>query len=95
MPELTSPGAFLRKICTTWCLQNVRCLPEITAFPKMNFKPEKLKSVRQYLVSKQTWCLMSTETIRFIRDREKGGKRGIEVGEGGDYILITTLSLPE
>ena len=74
VPELTSPGAFLREICTTWCLQIVRCPPELTALPKMNFKPEKLKSVRQYLVSKQTWCLMSTETIRLIRDREKGVK---------------------
>ena len=27
---------------------------------------------------------MSTETVRLIRDREKGG-RGMEVGEEGDY----------
>ena len=30
---------------------------------------------------------MSTETIRFIRDGEKGGG-GMEVGEEGDYIPI-------
>ncbi len=39
-------------------------------------------------------CLMSTETIRFIRDGEKG-VRGMEVGEEGDYIPITTLSPPQ
>ena len=38
---------------------------------------------------------MSTETIRLIRDREKGVKWGMEVGEGGDYIPVTTLSPPE
>ena len=31
-------------------------------------------------VSKQTWCLTSTETIRLIRDGEKGGG-GMEWGE--------------
>ena len=43
--------------------------------------------------SKQTWCLKSTETTRFIRDEEKGvwrwGKRE------GDYIPIATLSPPK
>ena len=37
---------------------------------------------------------MSTETIRLIRDGEKGG-RGLEVGEEGDYIPIAILSQPE
>ena len=37
------------------------------------------------LVSKQTWCLMSTETIRLIRDEEKGG-RGY--GGGGKREII-------
>ena len=41
-------------------------------------------------VSKQTWCLTSTETIRLIMDGEKG-----EVGGEGDYIPIATLSPPE
>ena len=38
----------------------------------------------------------STETIRLIRDGEKGGGgRGMEVGGKGDYIPIATLSPPE
>ena len=32
------------------------------------------------LVSKETWCLTSTETIKLIRD----GEGGMEVGEEGD-----------
>ena len=36
---------------------------------------------------------MSTETVRFIRDGEKGG--GMEVGGEGDYIPVATLSPPE
>ena len=42
-------------------------------------------------VGKYTWCLTSTDTIRLITDREK---RGVEVGEEGDYIPIATLSPP-
>ena len=38
--------------------------------------------------------LTSSETVRLIRDGEKGGG-GLEVGEEGDYIPIATLSLPE
>ena len=43
---------------------------------------------------------MSTETIRLIRDGEKGwgggwGGGGTEMGRGGDYIPIATLSPPE
>ena len=38
---------------------------------------------------------MSTETLRFIRDGEKGGGGGMEVGEEGDYIPIATLLPPE
>ena len=40
---------------------------------------------------------MSTETIRLIRDGEKGGGggRGMAVGGEVDYILIATLSPPE
>ena len=30
------------------------------------------------------WCLTSMETLRFIRDGEKGG---MEVGEEGEYIM--------
>ena len=33
------------------------------------------------------------KTIRLIRDGEKpGGKEGMEVGRGGDYIPFATLS---
>ena len=47
------------------------------------------------IVSKYTWCLTSTETIRLIRDGEKVGDGGVEVGKGeGDYIPIATLSPP-
>ena len=42
----------------------------------------------------KTWCLTSTETMRLIRDEEKGG-RGYGVGEEGDCIPIATLSPPE
>ena len=43
-------------------------------------------------VSKSTWCLTSTETIRLIR---VWGEGGMEVGEEGYYIPIATLSPPE
>ena len=51
-------------------------------------------------VSKQTWCLTSTETIRLIGDGEKrGGGGGAVWREGeegdGDYIPIATLTPPE
>ena len=36
-----------------------------------------------------------TETIRLIRDGEKGGGGGMEVGKDGDYIPNATLSPPE
>ena len=36
----------------------------------------------------------SLETVRLIRDGEKGGG-GMEVGGEGDYIPIATLSPPE
>ena len=42
-------------------------------------------------IVKQTWCLTSAETIRLIRDGEKGaeGEGGMEVGGGGRlYIYI-------
>ena len=40
--------------------------------------------------------LTSTETIRLIRDREKGwGEGGMEMRGEGDYIPIATLSPPE
>ena len=35
------------------------------------------------------------ETIKFIRDAEKGGGGSMQVGGGGDYIPIATLSPPE
>ena len=43
---------------------------------------------------KKTWCLTSTETIRLIRDGDKG-EEGIGDGEEGDYIPIAMLSPPE
>ena len=36
---------------------------------------------------------MSTETIRLIRDGEKGGEGGMEVGEEG-YIPVSTRMTP-
>ena len=38
---------------------------------------------------------MSTETIRPIKDGEKGGEGGMEEGGEGDYTPIATLSPPE
>ena len=38
---------------------------------------------------------MSAETVWLIRDREKVGKGGMEVGGEGDYIPIVTLSPPQ
>ena len=39
---------------------------------------------------------MSTETIRLISDREKGGGEGGTVGGGEvDYIPVATMSPPE
>ena len=35
------------------------------------------------------------KTVRLIRDGEKGGGRGMEVGGEVDYIPIATLSPPE
>ena len=52
-----------------------------------------LARLRRHLL--YTWCLTSTETIRLIRDGEKGGD-GMEVGGEGDYYIpIATLSPPE
>ena len=45
-------------------------------------------------VSKHGVSRPHAETIRHIRDGEKGG-RGMEVGEEGDYTPIATLSPPE
>ena len=47
-----------------------------------------------HIVSKQTWSLTSTETIRLIGDGEKG-EVSTEVGGEVDYILIANLSPPE
>ena len=46
------------------------------------------------MLVKYTWYLTSTETIRLIRDGGMG-RRGMEVGEEGEYIPIATLSPPE
>ena len=42
----------------------------------------------EFVVSKSTWCLASTETIRFIRDGEKG-REGRGCGGGGKGRLYT------
>ena len=49
------------------------------------------------VVTVRLCCLMSTETMRLIRDGGGGGwvGGGIEVGGEGDYIPIATLSPPE
>ena len=53
----------------------------------MQFPPERVS---------KTWCLTSIETVRLIRDGEKGGGGGEYGGGGeGDYIPIATLSPPE
>ena len=54
--------------------------------------------VRQ-IVSKLTWRLTSTETIRLIRDGEKRGKGVMQVGGGGgggrgrEIMICTSLWL--
>ena len=35
---------------------------------------------------------MSTEIVQLIRDGEKGGKEGMEVGGEGDYIYCYTVT---
>ena len=37
-------------------------------------------------MSKETWCLTSTETVRLVRDGEKVGEEGMEVGEEGERL---------
>ena len=39
--------------------------------------------------------ITSTETVRLIRDGEKGEEGVMEVGGEGDYIPIAALSPPE
>ena len=46
--------------------------------------------MRIFGVSKSTWCLTSTETIRLIRDGEKGG-RGYGGGGRGREIIYLSL----
>ena len=50
------------------------------------------KAKRSLLERKETWCLTSTETVRLIRDGEKGG-RGYGGGwvEGGGEIIYLSL----
>ena len=55
---------------------------------------DKLKTDRttgKLTRSKKTWCLTSTETVRFIRDGEKGGRgyEGVCVCVGGGGRLYT------
>ena len=59
----------------------------IVLFFKHFLKPYIELSPNCFTVSKYTWCLTSTETMRLIRDGENGGE--------GDYIPIATLSPPE
>ena len=47
------------------------------------------------MVSKLTWCLTSKETVRLIRDGEKGGRGYGGGGERENLIPIATLSPPE
>ena len=47
-------------------------------------------------VSKYKWCLTSTETIRLIRNGEKGGRGVLKGGKREvSYIPIATPSLSE
>ena len=43
-------------------------------------------------ISKKTWCLTSTETIRFVRDRENGGKGYGGGGRGRVYTYHYTVT---
>ena len=46
----------------------------------------------RYIVNNgMTSASKSAETIRLIRDWEKGGRAVMKVGEEGDYIPIATL----
>ena len=47
------------------------------------------------LLLRKHGALMSTETVQLIRDREKEGEGGMEVGGEGDCIPIATLSPPQ
>ena len=58
----------------------------------VSFLEENLFQIPRPAVYRQADPLNSTETIRLIRDGEKGdGGRGRE----GDYIPVATLSPPE
>ena len=46
------------------------------------------------VLSSSVMAVKSTETIRLIRDGEKG-VGGMEVGEEGEYIPVAALSAPE
>ena len=50
------------------------------------FLPESTLSAKKEV----NWCLMSTGTIRLIRDGERG-EGGMEVGGEGDYNICLSL----
>ena len=61
---------------------------------KTNDHQQSTHTGTQPTPSKYTWCLTSIETVRVIRDGEKG-EGGTEVGGERNYIPIATLSPPE
>ena len=70
----------------------------VTLLGGLNLFNAELSLKRYRLGRWSTWCLTSTETIRFIRDGEKGGRGyggGGGGGGGGDCIPIATLSPPK
>ena len=58
-------------------------------------RPAMLISCNWRVRLSKHWGLTSTETVRLIRDGEKGGGGVMEEGGEGDYIPIATLSPPE
>ena len=59
----------------------------------VSYFEENLFQISRPAIYRQADPLTSTETIRLIRDGERGG--GMEVGEKGDYIPVATLSPSE
>ena len=86
------PGSkLLPELVTPQLKGHVLCLR--TAVHRRCWRPPKglgtNKTVEE-LNTKLTWCLTSAETIRLIRDGEKG-EWGMEGGEEGEKLLYLSL----
>ena len=89
-----------KRLCPQ-CPTRWHCLPHSSLSVDNSFLTTSSTAARTRLAptspergKEETWCLTSTETVRLIRDGEKGGG-GMEVEEEGDYIPIGTLSPSE